>query len=94
MTKSKKIERCGQCAAKSKKINSYCGFFHGEEDYYVLDCADCGKTIVDKRGRCCAKNCTRDHEGRWWLTFSSPDVLLKVYDPETGQSLVGKDEDD
>lgn len=86
-------ELCSQCALEMSSINKYCGFLHGAEDYYILDCAGCGKTIVNRTGKCCAKNCTKDHEGRWWLTFSSPDVLLKVYDPETGQSLVGKDKD-
>jgi len=62
-------------------------------DYYVLDCAGCGKTVVDQRGRCCAKNCKKNHGGRWKLTFSSPGVLLRVYDSGTDQSLIGKDED-
>lgn len=86
-------ELCAQCAFTTKKINQYCGFMDGEHKYYVLDCARCGKTIVDRRGRCCATNCTEMHCGRWLLTFSSPDVLLKVFDPVTGQSLIGKDED-
>ncbi len=84
-------ELCGTCATATKKINQYCGFMHGEYEYYVLDCAGCGKTIVDRHGRCCAANCSENHGGRWHLTFAKKDVLLKVYDPKTGQSLVDKD---
>lgn len=83
-------ELCGQCTVATKRINSFCGFMHGEYEYYVLDCERCGKTIVDRKGRCCALNCKEDHGGRWELTFAQPGVLLKVFDPVTGKSLVDK----
>ena len=85
-----KPERCRQCTLILGQINQFCGFMHGEQDYYVLDCEGCGKTIVDRTGRCCAANCSENHGGRWHLTFAKKDVLLKVYDPKTGQSLVDK----
>jgi len=88
-------EYCVQClfTIEKAKIEEFCGYMGELHPYYILECAGCGKTIVDQRGRCCAKNCTEDHGGRWWLTFQLPGILLKVYDPDTGQSLVGKDED-
>ncbi len=88
-----KKEVCAQCAAKYEKPLQFCGTLKGEFEYYVLDCEHCGKTIVSKTGLCCAFNCKEKHSGRWHLTFSLPGVFLKVHDPETGQSLVGKDED-
>ena len=89
-----RIEYCGQCAGTTGNINKFCGFMHGKHEYYVLDCEGCGKTIVDRAGRCCATNCSENHGGRWHLTFAKKDVLLKVYDPKTDQSLIGKDEKD
>lgn len=87
-------EFCLQCSAKLKvRLDEMCNFMGTEFDYYVLDCHNCGKTIVDQSGSCCAFNCKEAHGGRWHLTFTLPGVFLKVHDPKTGQSLVGKDED-
>ena len=83
-------EVCRQCLKIIGQIHQFCGFMQGEQDYYVLDCEGCGKTIVDRAGRCCASNCSENHGGRWHLTFAKKDVLLKVFDPKTGQSLVDK----
>lgn len=90
----RKREYCLQCSAKLKVMShEMCKFLGTEFEYYVLDCHFCGKTIVDQSGSCCAVNCRQKHGGRWVLTFCKPGVLLKVHDPVTGQSLIGKDED-
>ncbi len=68
----------------------FCGLMGEDFEYYVLECQSCGKTIVDRFGRCCALNCTEDHGGRWELTFAKKDVLLKVFDPVTDESLIDK----
>ncbi len=87
------LECCSQCAFKHSRQAQYCGYMGNAHQYYILDCETCGKTVVNQTGQCCANNCKENHGGKWHLTFSSPGVLLKVFDPISGQSLVGKDED-
>lgn len=85
-------EACAQCAKATRDHKKFCGLMGAEFEYYVLDCYYCGKTIVDRFGRCCAQNCHEGHGGRWQLTFVKVGVLLKVFDPVTGESLVDKNE--
>ncbi len=88
--KNGKPEVCAQCVLATGKRTMFCGLMGAEFEYYVLDCLHCGKTIVDRFGRCCALNCKEDHGGRWELTFAQPGVLLKVFDPVKGESLIDK----
>ena len=86
-------ELCAQCALATGQPTQFCGHMGTEQDYYVLDCQSCGKTVVDRFGRCCALNCKEAHGGRWELTFSKPGVFLKIYDPVTHKSLIDKNDE-
>ena len=87
------MECCRQCAFKHARHAQFCGYMGNSDEYYVLDCEVCGKTIVDQKGTCAANNCKERHGGRWHLTYDMNGALLKVFDPISGQSLVGKDVD-